>query len=115
MADLNLRNVPDEVMRSLKMDAVSENITLRDLCLRRLVPDGGASWRPQTVTGQPIKEPVARPRKMIMGEKPRARESASPTVREVESVQEVEKPAPSYGRPAHAVGCKCGMCQAVRR
>ena len=61
MADLNLRNVPEEIIRSLKVDAAAENTTLRELCLRRLVPDGGESWKPQTVTGEPITRKEKKP------------------------------------------------------
>lgn len=61
MADLNLRNVPEEIIRSLKVDAAAENTTLRELCLRRLVPDGGESWKPQTVTGKPITRKEEKP------------------------------------------------------
>ena len=61
MADLNLRNVPEEIIRSLKVDAAAENTTLRELCLRRLVPDGGESWKPQTITGEPITRKEKKP------------------------------------------------------
>jgi hypothetical protein len=54
--DLNLRDVPAEIMRSLRVDAAAEGVTIKELCLRRLVPDGGESWKPQTITGKPIAE-----------------------------------------------------------
>lgn len=56
--DLNIRDVPAAIMRSLRVDAAAEGITIKDLCLRRLVPDGGKSWEPQTVQGKPIQEPI---------------------------------------------------------
>jgi hypothetical protein len=49
MAVLNLRDVPEEIMRSLKVDAAASGKTLRELCLERLVPDGGKSWLPVTI------------------------------------------------------------------
>lgn len=61
--DLNIRNVPEEVMRSLRVDAAAENTTIRELCLKRLAPDGGAGWKPRTVQGEPIKEPAKRVKK----------------------------------------------------
>lgn len=60
MAVLNLRDVPEEIMRSLKVDAAASGKTLRELCLERLVPDGGKSWLPVTIKGEPIKTASAK-------------------------------------------------------
>ena len=74
--DLNIRDVPAEIMRSLRVDAAAEGVTIKELCLRRLVPDGGQSWKPQTVTGQPIEEKIAvtraaiKPARAIMIDEP---------------------------------------------
>jgi hypothetical protein len=130
MADLNLRNVPEEIIRSLKVDAAAENTTLRELCLRRLVPDGGESWKPQTITGEPItrkeKKPIVTDRakrqrfvthvtdvtpvteeKMITSAKQACDHHAigddEPIAREIESAREaeVEEPAVSGGCRKH--------------
>jgi plasmid stability protein len=126
--DLNIRDVPAEIMRSLRVDAAAEGISIKELCLRRLVPDGGASWRPQTVTGKPIEEPTKRTSKLAKVSKPETpdpmikalefaasggvEESRSPEVMESAKVieQTAEKPA------ARASGCpECGGLNGVHQ
>ena len=63
MSDLNLRDIPEEMMRSLKVDAAASGKTLRELCMERLVPDGGKEWIPVTVRGERMQEPVKRAKK----------------------------------------------------
>ncbi len=104
--DLNIRDVPAEIMRSLRVDAAAEGISIKELCLRRLAPDGGASWRPQT--GEPIKERIKKmKRDPILVE-----ESRSPEVMESVKIieQTAEKPA------ARASGCpECGGLNGVHQ
>jgi hypothetical protein len=115
--DLNIRDVPAEIMRSLRVDAAAEGISIKELCLRRLVPDGGASWRPQTVTGEPIKERIKKmKRDPILDALELAascvEESRSPEVMESAKVieQTAEKPA------ARASGCpECGGLNGVHQ
>lgn len=38
--DLNIRGVPDTLIMQLKMEAASKGMTLREVCLRRFIPDG---------------------------------------------------------------------------
>jgi hypothetical protein len=115
--DLNIRDVPAEIMRSLRVDAAAEGISIKELCLRRLVPDGGASWRPQTVTGEPIKERIKKmKRDPILDALELAasgvEESRSPEVMESAKIieQTAEKPA------ARASGCpECGGLNGVHQ
>lgn len=64
MSDLNLRDIPEEMIRSLKVDAAVSGKTLRELCMERLVPDGGKDWIPVTVRGERIQEPLKRAKKV---------------------------------------------------
>ena len=115
--DLNIRDVPAEIMRSLRVDAAAEGISIKELCLRRLVPDGGASWRPQTVTGEPIKERIKKMKRdptldALEIAASGVEESRSSEVMELVKIieQTAEKPA------ARASGCpECGGLNGVHQ
>lgn len=38
--DLNLRNVPDELVKAIKVEAAGRGVTLRELCLEKLSSEG---------------------------------------------------------------------------
>lgn len=133
MANLNLRNVPADLIRALKIEAAETNVTLREVCIDRL----------SFVLHRDEKMESAPERKKVAGKKPKSNGKLSPrdekrmtelndrfeehiqdemekptrlarvmaSVPEVHPAAEILPPVDlRYQRPGHSVGCRCLVC-----
>jgi hypothetical protein len=128
MADLNIRNVPDELLRQLKIEAVECGQTLRELAIEKL------GIVKVEVVGVPVVDPEPPSVAVGYGGITRAEGEHDDAVESIAIAMSARQEGKRYGRklsehrpakdrpfkgsrgvPGHPSICMCRLCEAARR